>query len=469
MAMLAGGETELPGDEGRWCELLRGLTPGFPGDEPWTLVVGDLSKPAFLQPPLPEGDWEKLKDVEVTPDAIDMLVTSKNHDLKAARLETAGAEHWLFALITLQTWEGFLGRGNYGISRMNGGFASRPFIGAAPTTGGWGVHVARDILRLVDHRTEIVESDTLHVAEGGRRLLWLEPWDGQTSYDPHQLDPYYVEICRRVRLWYEGDRIVARRGSSSAARINQPKGKHQGKDFTLPTGDPWTPVEKDSGKPLTLDGSGFHYRRVVNLLDPEKFSPAPLQLLLDTDEKGRAQIVFAAVVRGQGETQGYHERRVDVPERLKPAFMRKSASVDMARVARDRVSDVAKVVSKALRPALFALYQAAPERLDFKDPKAKEKAEIFIAQFERAVDEQFFEHLFEEVAEPIGSEAAKACRKRWIEDLISPRAHDALAAAEAGSPLSGVRRYRARAAAKSLLDGAIVNAFPDLLKRKPAA
>lgn len=469
MAMLAAGESVLPRDEGRWRDLLRGLTPQFTDDEPWTLVVPDLSKPAFLQPPVPEGDWDALKDVEVTPDALDMLVTSKNHDLKAARLEIATPEHWLFALITLQTWEGFLGRGNYGISRMNGGFASRPFIGAAPTAGGWGAHVARDIRRLVDHRTEIVESDTLHATEGGCRLLWLESWDGQTSYDPRQLDPYYVEICRRVRLQYEGDRIGARRGSSNAARISQPKGKHQGKDFTLPTGDPWTPVEKDSGKPLTLDGSGFHYRRVVNLLDAEKFSPAPLQMLFDADEKGGAQIVFAVVVRGQGETQGYHERRIQVPERLKPVFMRKSASVDMVRVARDRVSDVATTVSKALRPALFALYQAAPEKIDFKDPKAKGKAEIFVTQFERAVDEDFFERLLEEVVEPIGSDAANACRQRWIEDVIWLRARDALAAAEAGSPLSCVRRYRARAAAKGLLDGAIVNAFPDLLKRKPAA
>jgi CRISPR system Cascade subunit CasA len=262
---------------------------------------------------------------------------------------------------------------------------------------------------------------------------------------------------------------MAHRGSSSTARINQPKGKHKSKEFTVPTGDPWTPVEKDSGKPLTLDGSGFHYRRVVNLLRVEKFNLAPLQLLFDTDQKGAAQIVFAAIVRGQGEAQGYHERRVQIPERLKPAFMRKSASIDMARVARERVDDVTMMVWKALRPALFTLYQAAPEKRDPKDPKAEGKAKIFIAQFERAVDEDFFQHLFEEVAEPIGSEAAKACRKCWIEKFLWPRARDALAAAEAGSPLSGVRRYRARAAAKGLLDGAIVNAFPDLLKRKPAA
>ncbi|MDH4981171.1 hypothetical protein [Hyphomicrobium sp. D-2] len=210
MALLAAGESTLPRDAANWRDLLRGLTPDFPNEEPWALVVDDLSKPALLQPPVPEVTWEALKETEVTPDSLDMLVTSKNHDLKAARLERAAAEQWLYALITLQTFEGFLGRGNYGISRMNGGFASRAFIGLAPATGGWGAHIARDIHRLVDHRAEIIADDTLHKPAGGCRLLWLEPWDGQTSFDPRQLDPYYVEICRRVRLRNENNRIVAR-------------------------------------------------------------------------------------------------------------------------------------------------------------------------------------------------------------------------------------------------------------------
>jgi len=468
MAMLAGGEEEAPQDADRWCELLCGLTPGFANDEPWSLVVHDLSKPAFLQPPVPEGVWDALKEEEVTPDALDMLVTAKNHDLKAARLGRGEPEHWLYALVTLQTWEGFLGRGNYGISRMNGGFASRPFVGAAPAKGGWGAHLMRDIRTLVSQRRRLVESDPLHAAKGGIRLVWLEPWDGTTSLEPGELDPYYVEICRRVRFREDGGRIVARRGSSNVPRINQPKIKHQGKEHAAPTSDPWTPVEKASAKPLTLDGSGFHYRRVVSLLDPEKFDWAPLQSTFDSDGKAGADIVFAAVVRGQGETQGYHERRIAVPERAKPFFMSRTAADPLARLARGRVDDVAATVAKALRPALFSLLQGAPENLDFKDPKANGKADIFVAQFERSVDEDFFEHLFAEAIEAPGSEAATACRKQWLE-LTRQRARDALAAAEAGSPLSGVRRYRARAAAESLLDGAIINCFPDLLKRRGAA
>src|SRR5688500_9318610 len=74
MALLAAGESEPPRDAARWTDLLRALAPGFEHDEPWSLVVDDLSKPAFMQPPVPEGTWQPLREREDTPDALDMLV-----------------------------------------------------------------------------------------------------------------------------------------------------------------------------------------------------------------------------------------------------------------------------------------------------------------------------------------------------------------------------------------------------------
>jgi CRISPR system Cascade subunit CasA len=55
-------------------------------------------------------------------------------------MTVATPEHWFYALLTLQTMQGFLGAGNYGISRMNGGFASRPSVGLAPSDR-WGMRV----------------------------------------------------------------------------------------------------------------------------------------------------------------------------------------------------------------------------------------------------------------------------------------------------------------------------------------
>ena len=66
--------------------LIRGLTPEFPDDEPWHLVVDDITKPAFMQAPASSSD--KLARVQEHyrehPTRWTLLVTSKNHDVKSS-------------------------------------------------------------------------------------------------------------------------------------------------------------------------------------------------------------------------------------------------------------------------------------------------------------------------------------------------------------------------------------------------
>ena len=128
------GWTRLPTDTEEWRRIIRALTQkNWPNDEPWRSVVDGITTPAFMQPPARAKEREKdYKNTVATPDELDMLVTSKNHDLKAEVAEQAGADDWIFALITLQTMEGFGGAGNYGISRMNGGLGNRPAFSLAP-------------------------------------------------------------------------------------------------------------------------------------------------------------------------------------------------------------------------------------------------------------------------------------------------------------------------------------------------
>ena len=147
LALLRAGLDVAPEDEAAWCILLRGLTPDHADDAPWCLVAPP-DRPALLQPAVPGGDLSTLRNTVRTPDSLDMLITSKTHDLKAGVMAQAAPDDWLFALVTLQTMEGFLGAGNYGISRMNGGFANRPALGVAPP-GGPGAHLRRDIRRLL--------------------------------------------------------------------------------------------------------------------------------------------------------------------------------------------------------------------------------------------------------------------------------------------------------------------------------
>ena len=203
-------------------------------------------RPALLQPPIPFGDIVTLKRHITTPDELDMLITAKNHDLKKAVMVRAQPDDWLFALVTLQTMEGFLGAGNYGISRMNGGFANRAALGIAPP-GGAGAHVRRDVQRLMTLRARN-GSTSGYAGQGGLALVWLAPWDGTISVRQDALDEWYIEICRRVRLTMQEGHLRAVAGGSKVPRIVPIDGGE--------TGDPWSPVvvEKDGKtKSLTVD------------------------------------------------------------------------------------------------------------------------------------------------------------------------------------------------------------------------
>ncbi len=125
------GLSEPPQTAAEWERIIGALTRSeFPEDEPWCLVVDDWKKPALLQPPVPEG--VTLEKRAATPDALDMLITSRNHDLKQSIAAEAELDDWLFALVSLQTMEGYGGPKNYGIARMNGGSSSRVLMGLAP-------------------------------------------------------------------------------------------------------------------------------------------------------------------------------------------------------------------------------------------------------------------------------------------------------------------------------------------------
>src|SRR5690606_18246797 len=182
LALHKARHAEIPEGEAQWTELLRRLTPDFPDDEPFRLVVEDWSKPAFMQPPVPDG--VELKSGVATPDELDLPITSKNHDLKRQVARSSEPEDWLFALISLQTGEGFGGAGNYGIARMNGGNSSRPMLTLAPMPekslrilaprpGAW---FLRDVRFLLAARDRLLEQIDDYPDEGGLGLVWLKPW-----------------------------------------------------------------------------------------------------------------------------------------------------------------------------------------------------------------------------------------------------------------------------------------------------
>ena len=202
LALHRGHLREPPEDPDAWRRLLADLTPSSAATA-WSLMVENPTRPAFLQPPT--GMLHKFKPAGETPDALDVLVTAKNHDRKRAQAIHGEPHLWLYALITLQTTQGYSGRGNPGIARMNGGLSSRVLVDRRPGPR-WGPRVARAMRMLLVRRSEILRlvTDDLYQSEGGLALTWLHGWDTDEPLRIQELDPFFIEICRRVRLTATG-------------------------------------------------------------------------------------------------------------------------------------------------------------------------------------------------------------------------------------------------------------------------
>ena len=56
LALHRAGRSTPPDTAEEWQDLICGLTPEYCNDEPWQLVVEDITVPAFMQPPASASD-----------------------------------------------------------------------------------------------------------------------------------------------------------------------------------------------------------------------------------------------------------------------------------------------------------------------------------------------------------------------------------------------------------------------------
>jgi CRISPR system Cascade subunit CasA len=419
-----------------WHEALLALTPDDQDGAAWHLVAPS-ARPAFMQAPVPTGRVNDWKSISTAADEIDMLVTSKNHDLKAGRSRRSRPDDWLFALVSLQTQEGFLGAGNYGISRMNGGFASRPGVGMA-SIGHVGGRWRRDLDVLLAEREHTAEARGLKAVDG-LSLVWLAPWDGLSSISFSALAPHYLEICRRIRLRATDGLISAIGTGSKAARI-------AAKELNGITGDAWTPVDAEEAKALTITGEGFDYKLVAKLLFGGTYV-APIALDLTRSSAGeRYVLITQGITRGQGKTEGFHERRVPISPKVRSLLARREKDA-LALIASHRIAAIADV-RKLLWNSLAILFNNG--KTGDNSDGVKTKASTFARPFERTEDGRFFDDLNEEVEAP----DPQAQRLQWLLRLVG-HAESVLIAAFFAGPRNGTQRYRAQSASLNRFHAAL--------------
>lgn len=448
LALHRAGRPEPPADPETWRDLLRGLTPDHPDDAPWHLVVTDWSRPALLQPALPGATVKSLKGPLAQPDQIDILVTAKNHDVKSARLARPSPGHWLFALVSLQTMQGFLGAGNYGIARMNGGFSSRPAVSLVPRdTSGPAAQFRRDLRVLLATRNDLQVFG--YPETGGLALVWLADWDGAASLPLTGLDPWFIEICRRLRLAQRGEDIVAYTGGSKAARI-------EAKMRLGVIGDPWTPVfiKESPPKALTVSAAGFGYHLLWEVLFKGNYAPALMQAPHDGIDDGPVAILARVLARGQGVTAGYHERRLPVPDPARNWLLPENRD-RVARVAQRQVEDADMMITKVLSPALLAFRMAGKSGKPSDDDRAWTWP--WRDDLDRLIDESFFDLLWQALAAADDHDGQMIWQR-----FLKTQAETVLERAFAAAPSVSSRSWRAQAEGGNLFNALLRKSFPDL-------
>ena len=444
---------DIPKDEDTWRDLLRAMTPEHPDDAPWSLVVADWTKPAFMQPAVPDG--VELKGEAPTPDALDILITAKNHDLKQSMAVHATAEDWLFALVTLQTGAGFDGSKNYGIARMNGGSSSRTLVGLAPIgktrsamprPGAW---FDRDVRILLNKNTGY--QDLGFKTSEGLGLTWLAPWSEGDQLQLSDLDQLFIEICRRMRLMSGNGCIVAKKGNSNATRINA-------KHLNGAIGDPWAPVHKTENKSLTIGENGdFGYERIMDLMFSGNWKRPFLARPAGFEKPdSRLTLVTQALARGNSKTGGFRCRTIPVAGKVVTAFRNNDIRQEIHQIGKEQAKDV-KEFSKILGHALvIAVARGDADRIKRDDYNYAKTAQ---SALDRHADMIFFPFLWRRLKEKNGDADGEFIRDLWrVTQTIFERTLPTI-------PGGSLMRPKAEARARGVLHSRAMNAYSNFIKK----
>ncbi|WP_018234386.1 type I-E CRISPR-associated protein Cse1/CasA [Thioalkalivibrio thiocyanodenitrificans] len=446
-AILARHPTDtLPVDVSYWRDGLLELAEGQASA--WHLLEEDVTKPAFLQHPWSSwkdeaeaygvkfDDQGRVKSIKIkahTPDQLDVVLTSRNHDVKACRVSDADVEAWLFALLMHQTTNGYLGKG-YGVVRMYTGTGNRPIVSWTSDR-----HPARrfqeEAMLVRDMRKDLLMR--YGYRDDGHVLTWVKPW-GRSEHQYEDalqgLDPCFIEACRTVRLRPNTAGGVVALNAPRKGRQIGPKSMEEGD-----VGDPWIPLNLQKEKPVALNvsKSGFTPKLVTNLLFEQGFELTALQKARAGGTAG--WLIASALARGQGKTEGFHRLELPVPAKVKAAlFSREGASARErgAKCAQDLLAD-AKNAAGALRTALFILAEGGPGQADFQKKAIKSWVDASASAFEQSWPQHYYPALWRAFDEP-----TETVFSNWRRELVAIT-RELLDTAVQRLPTPGSRRWRA--------------------------
>ena len=425
LAMEAAGEDTMPTTPDRWVSIIQYMTPAEHWPHCWEMFVPDLTKPAFLQPPIgPLGKPTDYARKYNTPDSADIVPATANHELKIDIALANQLDDWIMALISLQTQAGYDARKTYGIARMNSGAGNRACVTLRPS-GRPESCVARDVHAIVnaqhqEPRRWAAEHDKI-------RLLWTIPWDGQENEYAEEADlhPLFIDAARRIRM------RVDDHGTVQAVQALSEKRHVRDTEQQGFMADPWCPMNLKDKKSHTPALVGTTWRQVVEFVTnvedwepPILMCPTPNEL----EDQTPLQILTRNLTRGVGKTFGYHEQVHEVGPNTIRLLLRRPPDPAAVDAAIQRVKAV-NSISGILRECLQILQRhgsATPKQYRTKGTRAQ--ANQWTNFLNQQAGEIFFQHLEQELAAP--EEERAAIRKAWVADELTPLASHILEQAQ---------------------------------------
>lgn len=388
LGAIATEDRDLPDAEAGWRDALSALTV----PEAWNLYTEELGKPAFMQPPVPEGSTDPFLDskgdlqrIDIT--EYDIPVLSKSHAMKTRRIREPKSEHWVYMITNVQTAESGWGRGKYPTSRMNGGYGTRAFFSTTRSLrmGPW---IKHDIQRLNTYKKDVAER--YEYSESKHPLLWVLPWDGsKEDLSMKDLHPWYIDCCRRIR------------NTGTDWVHTGTKGTRVGGVVNGQTGDPWIPVNGPENKILMPNRWTFRYDKLWKVLfKRDQYDLPPgfadvrdgyiiLRTLTPNDTEREYNLERVIPFTTNESEDPFHERKEIGPE------SKETGSV-IAREAEDRVkkaSEGAEIFSHALA---WIFCEDADEGTSSGIPDALVPARNRqINALHGRIDERFFDRLFD--------------------------------------------------------------------------
>lgn len=369
---------DLPESEAGWREALSSLA----SHEAWNLYTEDLSKPAFMQPPVAERSLEDFSEIDVAADDIPSL--AKNHGLKKNRIVDSAPEHWAYMLVNVQSSDTY-GGGAGGYPKSSRGMEGRAFLATTPSlrSGPWVTH---DVKRLHRHVQEVAAD--YGYDRSGFALLWTIPW-GEPSGDEtrigplglDQLHPWYIDCCRRIR---RGESWMIT--TADHMRVEEPSGGQ--------TGDPWTPINKTENKVLRPRDDTFRYDQLWSVLFTGEYHRPP-----GFSEVDEGRIVFRSMPKDFTERTSIRERiiRFYNGEADNPfASPEESTIANEAEYRIEKAGEAESILKHILLWLLkdFDAYDnnSRKERNRIRDLPEYSRQ---VAALHSAIDEKFFEQLFD--------------------------------------------------------------------------